>query len=351
MSAAAERQVAWGILGPGTIANNFAEGVRQTPSAMLLAAGGRTPERLSVFGRKHGVERLYDTYEALVADPDLDVIYVATPHAFHLEHGLLAISAGKGLMVEKPAALAARDVEQLVEAAKRADVFFMEAYKCRCHPQTARLVELIREGAIGAIQHIEARNGGMVERDPQSRLFDPALGGGGIFDIGCYPVSTVQLIAGAAQGRAFAEPVALTASGEIGPTGVDEIAYAEMDFGNGLTASIGCALRMAMDDTLVISGSEGQIVLPNPWRPGRNAGPSDACIVIETANGKREEWLYDPRQLFAFEVEVATRALLEGRKCAISPAMTPEDSILNARTIDRWRAALGLPVVDSASRA
>ncbi len=341
------RQVAWGILGPGTIANNFAVGLAQTPAAKLLAAGGRTPERLAEFGERHGVERLYGSYEALVADPDLDVIYVATPHSFHLAHGLLAIEAGKGLMVEKPAGLGASDVETLVAAARKADVFFMEAYKCRSHPQTARLVELVREGAIGRLTHIEAKNGGFKERDPASRLFDPALGGGGILDIGCYPVTTVRLIAGAAKGLSYAEPVTLEARGEIGPTGVDEIAEAELDFGDGLTASIGCALRRQMEDTLVLTGTGGTIRLPVPWRPGRNEGPSDARIVIKTAEGTHEEWLRDPRQLFAFEAETATNAILAGLKTAPWPALSGEESILNAKVIDRWREGVGLLVLAS----
>nr|WP_272212206.1 Gfo/Idh/MocA family oxidoreductase [Marinicella sp. W31]MDC2878118.1 Gfo/Idh/MocA family oxidoreductase [Marinicella sp. W31] len=342
-----QRQVAWGILGPGTIAHNFAVGLAETPVAKLLAVGGRTPDRLAAFGERHGVERLYGSYEELVADPDLDVIYIATPHSFHLAHGLLAIEAGKGLMVEKPAGLGAGDVEALVEAARKADVFFMEAYKCRCHPQTERLAELLGEGAIGRLEHIEARNGGMLERDPASRLFDPALGGGGILDIGCYPVTTVRLIAGVAKGLPYAEPVTLEASGEIGPTGVDEIAFAELDFGDGLTASIACALRREIEDTLVLTGSKGTIRLPVPWRPGRNAGPSDARIVIEKDDGVREEWLRDPRQLFAFEAEVATQAILEGLKTPRWPAMTAEESILNARVIDRWRDGMGLPVLSS----
>ncbi|TNB47625.1 Gfo/Idh/MocA family oxidoreductase [Martelella lutilitoris] len=348
---APERQVAWGILGPGTIANNFAVGLSQTPSAKLLAAGGRTPERLAAFGERHGVERLYHSYEELVADPDLDVIYVATPHSFHLAHGLLAIAAGKGLMVEKPAGLGASDVETLVEAARKADVFFMEAYKCRNHPQTARLIELVRDGVIGKLTHIEAKNGGFKERDPASRLFDPALGGGGILDIGCYPVTTVRLIAGAAKGLPYAEPVTLEARGEVGPTGVDEIADAELDFGDGLTASIACALRREMDDTLVLTGTKGTIRLPVPWRPGRNAGPSDAKIVIETEDGTREEWLRDPRQLFAFEAEAATNAILAGMKTAPWPALSGEESVLNARVIDRWREGMGLPVLASARSA
>lgn len=334
--------VRWGILGPGTIAANFAEGLKAVPDAVLSAIASRDPARRDAFGARFGVDpaRRFDSYDALCADDGIDVVYVATPHPFHLEHGLQVLRAGKALVVEKPAGVTADEVAQLVAAARDADVFFMEAFKCRCHPQMRRLAGLLRDGAVGRVRQITASYGFSVPFYPVSRLFDPALGGGGILDVGCYTIAAARLCAGAAQGRDFAEPLALSARAEFAETGVDSWSQAELDFGDGLHATVACAIARKLDNTLTVTGDQGRIVLNTPWTPGRNAGPSDAAITIEAEGAPRTEWFRDPRQLFALEAEVATRAILDDRRAAPWPAMTPADSLGNAAAIDLWRAAI-----------
>ena len=262
-------------------------------------------------------------------------------HPWHAELALLAIRAGKAVLVEKPAGLNLAEVVVLTEAAAQERVFLMEAFMYRCHPQIARLVELLREGAIGDVRHIRTSFGFETRFDPASRAFDRQLAGGGILDVGCYPVSAARLVAGVAVGQPFADPEAVSGLGLIGKSGVDEVAYGLLAFPGGITAEISCAIVRSMENSLEIEGAEGVIILPNPWTPGRDAGPSDAVIRITRGDAKREERLRDPRQLFAFEAEFASRAIAAGALEPPFPALNHADSRGNAAVLDRWRAELG----------
>lgn len=155
------RAIAWGIIGPGTIAENFASGLAQTETGYLAAIGSREPARCQAFGQRHGVaeEKRYESYEALVADPTVDAVYIATQHPFHAEQALLAIRAGKAVLVEKPASLNETEVRLLIKAAQDKGVFFMEAFMYRCHPQIMRLAEHIGERTVGDVLHIHGTFG------------------------------------------------------------------------------------------------------------------------------------------------------------------------------------------------
>ncbi|NCT11382.1 MAG: Gfo/Idh/MocA family oxidoreductase [Rhodobacterales bacterium] len=337
------KTVAWGIIGPGTIADNFATGLAQTDSGRLLAIASRDADRRAAFGDKFAVAaaKRHDSYAALVADPDIDAVYVATPHPFHAELALLAIRAGKAVLVEKPAGLNAAEVTTLIEAARQEGVFFMEAYMYRCHPQFARLAELIRSGAIGQVQHIHGTFGFDARKWPGSRVYNYDLAGGGIIDVGGYPVTGACLVAGLAEGRTFARPDKIKAVGLIGKTGVDEVSYATMTFASGITAEVACATSRAMDNMLRIDGSDGSILLTNPWMPGRNAGPSDTTIRITKAGETTEEAIAHPWQLFAFEADLASRAIAAGQTEPPFPAVSHADSIATAAILDTWRAEVG----------
>jgi aryl-alcohol dehydrogenase-like predicted oxidoreductase len=167
------------------------------------------------------------------------------------------------------------------------------------------------------------------------------MAGGGILDVGGYPVSAARLIAGAALGQPFAEPETVRGSGILGQTKVDEVAFALLTFPGGITAEVACATRRGMENTVVAEGTEGTITLPNPWVPGRNAGPSDAVIRIAKSGETQEEWIRDSRHLFAYEAEVASRAIASGAKEAPFPAMSPAESRGNAAVLDKWRAEMG----------
>jgi predicted dehydrogenase/aryl-alcohol dehydrogenase-like predicted oxidoreductase len=337
------KKIRWGVIGPGAIAHNFCDGLAEATSGELVAIASKTPARLKEFGDHYKIaaNKRYGSYESLVADPEIDAIYVSTPHPWHAALSILAMRAGKAVLCEKPAGMNAAEVTAVTEVAAQCQVFFMEAFMYRCHPQIAALVGLVTSGEIGTVHHIAASFGFAATRDPSSRLFDRMLGGGAILDVGCYPVSATRLIAGAAIGSAFANPIDVKAVGAMGPTGVDEMARGVLKFASGITAAISCAVTTELDNAIVVYGSKGTIRLSNPWIPGRNAGPSDTVIEITTDGKTRNQAIASHHHLFAFEAELASRAIGEGKREADAPALSHADSIGNADTLDRWRQELG----------
>ena len=335
--------VSWGIIGPGTIAENFATGLAQTDTGRLVAIASRSAARRAAFGDRHAIPAAmrYANYAALIADPAVQAVYIATPHPFHAEQALSAIRAGKAVLVEKPAGLNEAEVTALVEAARQEGVFFMEGYMYRCHPQIARLAELIRAGTIGTVEHIHATFGFDARAWPDSRVHDFALAGGAILDVGGYPVTGAALVAGLAAGLPFQRPDRIRATGILGRTGVDGVSHATMTFPSGITAEIACATVRQMDNQLRIDGSAGSILLLDPWVPGRNAGPSDSTIRITTAGQTADEVIRHPWQLFAHEADMASRAIAAGLTEPPFPAVSHAESIATAATLDAWRAEVG----------
>ncbi len=339
--------VTWGIIGPGAIAHNFADGLAQAAAGRLLAIASRDAGRRAAFGDKYSIaaDKRYADYASILADPAIEAIYVSTPHPWHAELSIMALRAGKAVLCEKPAGMNAAEVTAVTEVAAQEGRFFMEAFMYRCHPQIARLLEIIRAGEIGEITHIKTQFGFNAPYRSGSRLYDPALGGGGILDVGGYPVSLARLIAGAAIGQPFDNPVTVKGSGVLAATGVDAVAYGLLTFARGITAEIAVAVARNMDNRAVISGTKGQIIIDDPWVPGRNAGPSDATLHITTGPDTRTEVLRDPRMLFAFEAEAVSRAIAAGLTEAPHPAVNWADSIGNNEVLDKWRAELGVRLV------
>lgn len=334
----------WGIIGPGAIAGNFATGLAECKSGELVAIASRDATRREAFGDRFGVARRYDSYAELCADPEIDAIHIATPHPFHAEQALMVIRAGKGLAVQKPAGLNAAEVTAMVEAAAQEGVLFSEAFMWLCHPQVARLVEILGSGELGTVRHVRASFGFAAGFNPASRLFDPKLGGGGILDVGCYPVSAARMIAGIRSGE-HVDPVTVKGSGIVGETGVDEVAYGLLTFADGMTAEIACATRRTMENTVVVECDDGRLTLTNPWTPGREAGPSTTTIIVESGGESRTETIEQPEMLFTFEAEAASRAVAEGRTALDYPRMTPAGSIGNNAVLDAWRAELGVATI------
>ena len=326
----------WGIIGPGAIAHNFADGLAQCDNGQLMAIASHSAERRATFGDRYGIaqDRRFDDYDAICAAEDVDAIYISTPHPFHAALSIRALRAGKHVLCEKPAGLMAGEVTAVTEVARAERKLFMEAFMYRCHPQIARLLEILATGRIGRVLHVRSAFGFAATFNPESRLYDPSLAGGGILDVGCYPVSLARLIAGE-------EPDHVTGTGTRAASGVDETAFALLRFPGGMTAECATSVSWNMENSAMITGTLGEIHLPDPWAPGRNAGPSDAEIHI-TVDGETEvEHIRSPRQIFSFEAEHASRLIAEGTTEASSPAMSFADSIGNARVLDQWRQAVG----------
>lgn len=340
----------WGIIGPGRIAHNFADGLKEATSGELIAIGSRSAEKRVSFGDDYNIaaNKRYETYEALVADPEIDAIYISTPHPWHANLSILAMRAGKAVLVEKPAGMCAAEVVTVTEIAAQENVFFMEAFMYRCHPQIARVLEIIKSGEIGEINHIKTHFGFHAPFNPESRLYDASLGGGGILDVGGYPASLARLIAGAAIDAPFDNPIVVKATGTIGQTGVDEVAYGLLNFASGFTAEIAVAIARNMDNRAIIYGTKGIIRIDDPWVPGRNAGPSDSTLEITVEGNARTEELKHKEQLFAFEAELVSSSIAQGLKQAPHPAPNHADSIGNNELLDAWRKEIGYQVIGEA---
>ncbi len=186
----------WGVLAPGRIAGAFADAIARNTRQRLVAVGSRSLERAQVFAAQHGAERAYCSYEQLVDDPDVDAVYVASPHSEHRAQALLAIGAGKPVLVEKAFARNAGEASEVVAAARSANVLVMEAMWTRFLPQTDVIAQLLADGALGEVTTVLADHGQYFDVDPQSRLFDPALAGGALLDLGVYPVSFASFVLG-----------------------------------------------------------------------------------------------------------------------------------------------------------
>src|SRR6478672_3748201 len=244
--------IRWGILGAGAIAKAFARGVQSSNTGTLSAVASRSQAKADQFGSDFNIPRRHGSYEALLADDQVDAVYICTPHPMHAEWAMRAAEARKHILVEKPFALNFHEASAIIEAAIANDVFAMEAFMYRCHPQTARLVELIREKALGEIRVIQASFSFHAGFNPESRLFSNALAGGGIMDVGCYPVSMSRLIAGAARGADFADPVEVKATGHLGQTGVDEWAIASLKFPGEILAQLATGVSVNQENVVRI---------------------------------------------------------------------------------------------------
>ncbi|HEY4456948.1 MAG TPA: aldo/keto reductase [Pseudonocardiaceae bacterium] len=331
----ADRTLAWGILGPGGIARAFAGQLPRSSTGRLVAVASRDTARAADFAAGFGARRSYGDYADLLADDEIDAIYVATPHPWHFEWSLRAIEAGKHVLCEKPLTLNHAWSMALVEAARRADVFLMEAYMYRCHPQTRKIAELVRDGAIGEVRHVESSFSFHADFRTEGRIYDAELGGGGILDVGGYPVSMARLIAGAATGQAFADPVSVSAVGRIGETGVDEWTTASLGFASGITASVSCGIRLKRENTLRVLGSEGYLVVAEPWLP---SATEPTTVEVHRVGAPVEEIEIAPRGLYAAEADVVAAHLADRQ----APEMSWADTLGNMATLDRWRAEIGL---------
>lgn len=328
----------WGILGTGIIAHTLARSIASSRSGELVAVGSRSDESARKFAAECAVPRAHGSYQALLDDPEVDIVYVATPHPSHAEWTIRAARAKKHVLCEKPLGMTQVEVSAMVQAAREHDVFLMEAFMYRCHPQTLELVRLLRAGALGRIKAIQATFGFDGDFPVGSRLTTNELGGGGILDVGCYPVSMARLVAGVANGVNVSEPVDLRALGHLGDrSNVDEWTVAILKFPGDILATLSTSVQLWQENVVRIFGSTGRLLLRQPWHPAQDSDHSE--IVIERPDSEPETIRIDAAySAYVYQVE-AVAAQLERRE---AKEMTLADSLGNAATLDRWRRAIGL---------
>lgn len=275
-----KEKIRWGILSTGSISKQFARGLRMVADAELLAVGSRAKSSAEAFGREFGVARCYGSYGELAADPDVDAIYVSTPHPFHKENTILCLEKGKAVLCEKPFSMNAKEAEEMVAVARRKKVFLMEAMWTRYLPAICEARRLLRANAIGDIRLLQADFGFRAPYNPQSRLFAPELGGGALLDVGVYVVSFASMVFGKAR--------EITGFAHLGGTGVDELCSLVLKHNGGGMASLSAAISTTTPHEANLLGTEGRLRIHAPFfkaerisliRPGKAEEIFDFPIV------------------------------------------------------------------------
>ncbi|MGJ8638471.1 MAG: Gfo/Idh/MocA family protein [Opitutaceae bacterium] len=332
------KPIRWGILACGTIANTFAEAVNETESSVLHAVSARDADKAQAFAEKHGATRAYGSYEAMLADPEVDAVYIATLHPFHLEWITHSVQAGKHVLCEKPLTMNLREAKQAQKIAADKRCLLREAFMYRHHPQTQQIVDLVSSGVIGDVRMIEANmsfNGG---HEPEGRHQSKALGGGSILDLGCYVMSFARLIAGRAQDRVFSEPLELKAVGHLdAQTKTDMWTMASLRFEGAILAKLTCAMRVNAGFNAAIYGEKGRILVENPWFcRGEVSVHLDGEEDVEAYPANTEKGLY------TYEIESFVGELRGKPIGADEVGMRFDDTLGNVKALDWWRAEIGL---------
>ena len=335
-----KERLRWGIISTGKIARQFAEGVRGSTTGMVLAVASRTQAQADAFGAEFNIPHCYGDYQALLDDPEVEAVYIATPHPMHAEWAIKAAEAGKHLLVEKPIGMNAFEAAAMIDAAALNDVFLMEAFMYRCHPQIPVIKEIIHQGTIGEVRLIQATLSGHSKEGPEHRLFAQELGGGAILDVGCYPMSMARMLAGVAQGLPFLEPLEVKGCGHLGETGVDEWAIAALKFRADIVAQLTCGLRVNLENEscVTVFGSEGKLYIPTPWFSPVPLPERKLIIKRHDETEPRTIMVEAPQDLYTYEAEMVAAYLAERQ----APAMLWDDTLGNMRALDRWRQELGL---------
>jgi predicted dehydrogenase len=321
-----DKMIRWGIMGTGKIAKAMAHGLRDTPGAELVAVASRTAAGAARFGAEFGVARCHGSYQELADDPEVDVVYIATPHPMHYENALMCLNGGKALLVEKAFTVNQREAGHIATLAREKKLFVMEAMWSRFLPAILEARRLLDSGAIGVPGSLTADFGFNATVGPEHRLFNPDLGGGSLLDLGIYPLSLAAYFLG---------PVAeAQAVGELAGTGVDMQASFVLRHENGAVSSCASSLRTHTPNELTISGSKGFLRLNNRFYAAES-------LTIGLNDGSRRE-LSAPRigNGYAHEALEVNRCLREG--LLESPVMPLSESVALMGWLDAMRAQIGV---------
>lgn len=314
--------VRWGVVGPGAIAAGFAEAMRRVDDGEIVAVASRSAERATAFGERFGVPARYDDSAALAADPDVDVVYVATPPSRHEPDTLAMLAAGKHVLCEKPFALDARQARRMAEEARGRGLFLMDGLWSRFLPAYRALAEVLSSGRIGEPLLVEADLGYRVDIDPRHRKFDPELGGGALLDLGVYPVQLCSLV--------FGTPERVVADAVIGTTGVDEHVAAILHHRGGRLGVVKASVRADLTCTARIAGTEGVIDIPVFMHC-----PESLTVTTKAGGTEHIDGSFEGNGL-RFEIAEVHRCLAQG--LTESPRMPHDETIAIATTLDAIRA-------------
>ncbi|HWD39633.1 MAG TPA: Gfo/Idh/MocA family oxidoreductase [Fimbriimonas sp.] len=315
----------WGILATGSIAKQFANGLKISKTGQLVAVGSRSQESAKSFTDKFGGTP-YGSYEAVLEDKNVDAVYIALPHHMHYDWTIKTAEAGKAILCEKPFTLNAIEAQRALNEVRSHKAFFMEAFMYRCHPQTLKVAELVKEGAIGELLMIQSEFGFAASKDWTNFRGDGAVGGGGLMDVGTYCVSFSRLIAGQ-------EPDRLHYAAHINDRGYDETGAGCMGFPSGFLAHFGTGVHVNLRNDATIYGSDGFIHVPNPWKCSQGGATLNKGGKVE-----KLEYKSTNDELYALEADTVAE-FIDKKEC---PYMTWQDTIDNMHALDGLRRSAGL---------
>jgi predicted dehydrogenase len=318
--------IRWGVLGTGYIASAFAGDLPLVPGAELVAVGSRRADTAEAFAQRHGFARAHGSWAALAADPGVDVVYVATPHAFHYDAALACLAGGKAVLCEKPMTLDLVSAARLVQEARTRRLFLMEAMWMRCNPAILALARTVADGAIGEVTAVHADFGLQGPFEAAHRLRDPALGGGALLDLGVYPINLAHLILGA--------PAAVRSWAHLTPEGIDQNTGVLLGYGSGAVAALTCGINGATRNAAAITGTAGRIDLPPAFY-----APRTFTLTRTGAEPDVVDFPFDGRG-YQFEAAEVQRCLSAGR--TESPLMPQDTTLEIMNLLDTVRDQIGV---------
>jgi D-xylose 1-dehydrogenase (NADP+, D-xylono-1,5-lactone-forming) len=307
--------VRWGILSTANINEKVLAGVSGSETVDVVAVGSRSAERAREFADEHGIPRAHGSYEELLADDEVEAVYIPLPNGMHVEWTLASLAAGKHVLIEKPFSPHPEEVERCFDAADEAGLVLSEAFMWRHHPQADRLLELVREGAIGELRLVRACFSFSLAQRPNVR-WDAELEGGALMDVGCYCISGSRLLAG--------EPERVQAEAVSGPSGVDSRFAGVMRFAGDVVATFDCGFDVPPRDELEAIGSEGSLFVDDPWHC------VEQCIELRRADGTSERIEVERHNPYRLELEDVSAAIRGERE----PRLGRADALGQARTIE-----------------
>jgi len=320
-----QTSIRWGILGTGNIAGQFARGLGNASGSQVVAVGSRSIEKAEAFALEYGIPHRHGSYAAVAQDPEVDVIYIATPHALHRDNTLMCLQSGKAVLCEKPLAIDEEQAREMINLAQKRELFLMEAMWTWFLPPFVRLQQMLADKLFGRVRFVSADFGFKMERNPAGRLFDPNLGGGSLLDVGIYPISLANMILG--------RPVKASGEAIIGPTGVDEQAAIVLRYENGALASLFSAIQTRTYQHAGVFGTEGYVHFGSHWWKG---GPM--LVTVGEKTWRIEEPVVGNG--YQYEADEVARCLHAGK--IQSDVVSWEHSLSVLNTMDRLRNLWGL---------
>ncbi len=336
----------WGILGTGNIARQFAQAMAHAQRGSLRAVGSRASSAAQAFASANQVPDAHGSYDALLADPAVDAVYVSVPNSMHHEWTIRALRAGKHVLCEKPLAANRTQAVEMFDVARRTGKLLVEAFMFRSSPLTAAWLREVRHGVIGRVLMVRSSFCYCTTRQEGNIRFTRSMAGGALMDVGCYCLNLSRLVAAG-------EPVAMTISSRLSAAGIDEVSAGTLRFADGMVASFTCGMTVHADNTASICGTQGYIEVPIPWKPPigeakfvvsasvppmMEAGNNSRTAPVPGSGPRRIVTVETALPLIAQEAEDFAASAIDGAP----PSVTEDDSLGNMTALDELRRMGGI---------